>query len=129
MQDPEYKLLHGKIPEFHDRQLAHAISASIPSSMQERINTKLGITALGLDILRQVKAVHYEASTVKFKIKAAADPCCEGSVISALYGTALGLGLLGLGLSLGLGLGLGLGLELGLGLGLGLGLRLGLELA
>ena len=75
MQDPEYQLLHDKIPEFHDRQLAHAISSSLPSLIQERITTKLGIASLGLDILRQVTAVHYGASAVKFKIAAAADLC------------------------------------------------------
>ena len=75
MQDPEYNNLHAKIPEFDDRQLAHAISGSIPSSMQERITTTLGIAALGLDILRQVTAVHYGSSAIKFKIKAAADLC------------------------------------------------------
>ena len=63
MLDPEYQVLHTKIPELHDRQLAHAISVSIPSLMQERITTKLGIAALGLDILRQVTAVHYGATT------------------------------------------------------------------
>ena len=52
MQDPEYNNLHAKIPEFDDRQLAHAISGSTPHSMQERITTTLGIAALGLDILR-----------------------------------------------------------------------------
>ena len=75
MQDPEYNNLHAKIPEFDDRQLAHAISGSIPHSMQERITTTLGIAALGLDILRQVTAVHYGSSAIKFKIKAAADLC------------------------------------------------------
>ena len=71
MQDPEYQLLHAKIPEFHDRQLAH------PSLIQGRITAKLGIASLGLDILRQVtaEAVHYGASAVKFKIKAAVDLC------------------------------------------------------
>jgi len=75
MLDPEYQLLHAKIPEFHDRQLAHAISSSLPSLIQERITTKLGIASLGLDILRQVTAVHYGASAVKFKIAEAADLC------------------------------------------------------
>ena len=56
MQDPEYQRLHAKIPEFHDRQLAHAISSSIPPLIQERITAKLGIASLGLDILRQVTA-------------------------------------------------------------------------
>ena len=58
MQDPDYQRLHAKIPEFHDRQPAHAISSSLPSLIQEMITTKLGIASLGLDILRQVTAVY-----------------------------------------------------------------------